>query len=329
LFGKLDVVQGDVLYYITHGVKIEHKYTEIKNITVGLFASCSPHYSGCICSYPNGENLVGCSSRSATITYSYGATTSSSFTAQNPSCNYLFASSYALPSSSPTKSSSNSISSSITSSPSISQSVSPSLTATSSESPTSSQSNSISVTITYSPSESSLFFISRYATQTSTMFETPANTPSHTPTITNTPAFLKTAYPSINHVSPSTTSSPRFMILPFQSATNTPHVFEASDNPTESTMGKAAVGSAGIAVGGTLMMIAQKLLQKFRPPSNNQSNNQDQSDQNKIKDLEEKLKRTKRLLEENDKIQIIVDANDLPEIETILTSHRKNYQTIG
>jgi hypothetical protein len=119
------------------------------------------------------------------------------------------------------------------------------------------------------------------------------------------------------------------MAIPFPSATNTPHVFEASDNPSESTMGKAAVGSAGIAVGGTLMMIAQKLLQKFRPPSNNQSNNQDQSDQNKIKDLEEKLKRTKRLLEENDKIQIIVDANDLSEIETILTSHRKNYQTIG
>lgn len=164
------------------------------------------------------------------------------------------------------------------------------------------------------------------------MFETPENTPSHTPTITNTPAFLKTAYPSINHISPSTTSSPRFMILPFPSATNTPHVFEASDNPTESTMGKAAVGSAGIAVGGTLMMIAQKLLQKLRPQSNqtnNQTNNQDQSDQNKIKDLEEKLRRTKRLLEENDKIQIIVDANDLSEIETILTSHRKNYQTIG
>jgi hypothetical protein len=122
------------------------------------------------------------------------------------------------------------------------------------------------------------------------------------------------------------------MAIPFPSATNTPHVFEASDNPSESTMGKAAVGSAGIAVGGTLMMIAQKLLQKFRPPSNNQSNNQDQTDQtdqNKMKDLEEKLKRTKRLLEENDKIQIIVDANDLSEIETILTSHRKNYQTIG
>ncbi len=314
VFGTFESVQGDVLYYITHGIKIEHKYNDTKNITVGVFGSCTTQSSSCVCSYPNGENLIGCMNRYGSITYSFGTTTQTSFTIQDPPCNYFFSSSYALPSSSSSTSPSNSISPTNSLSQSVSSSVSPS--------------NSISVSVTYSPSESSLFFTSRYATQTPTAFETPAYTPSNTPTITNTPAFLKTAYPSINHISPSTTSSPLFMAVPFPSATNTPHVFEASDNPTESAMGKAGVASAGVAVGGSLVMIAQKLLQKFRPPTN-QSNQSNKNQNNNLEDLDEKLKKAKRLLQSNDKIQIIVDANDLSEIEMLLITHRKNYQTIG
>ena len=204
----------------------------------------------------------------------------------------------------------------------------PSVSATQSQSTSSTLSPSISMSMSYSPSESSVFFTSRYATQTATSFETPNCTLSQTPSFTSTPKFLKTAYPSIDHNTPTASKSPLFMALRYPSATNTPHVFEPTDNPTDSSMGKAAVGSAGLAVGGTLMYVVNQLLQRFRNP-NLTNNNNNNNETEKAKKIKENLEKIKRRLESDDKIaHISVHVDDLHEIELMLTHHRKNYQTI-
>lgn len=138
LYGK---VYTDGYYTVVHGINASHAYSP-NSIMLGINPSCTESPGICTCAYTGGSTFSCPYTRSATLRYQYGATTTMSFVNESPSCRYTFNMFINFNSVSPTPSPSPSFTPagsptvSKTGSVSLSPSVSPSRTSSQSVSPT-------------------------------------------------------------------------------------------------------------------------------------------------------------------------------------------------
>jgi hypothetical protein len=91
-WGMRETVQGDVVYYITHGSTVTHPFGNPPELLVGQNPVCTNGGGVCTCVFGVGSTDVGCGGgRYATIIYRVGgANTVTVFNRQNPGCYYYF-----------------------------------------------------------------------------------------------------------------------------------------------------------------------------------------------------------------------------------------------
>jgi len=82
-------------YILNHGSSIYHIFSP-SDLLIGTLASCVVSGSDCICTYNQGST-ISCGSRIGYITYRMGASASTTFIIQNPTCVYYFVSTIYIP----------------------------------------------------------------------------------------------------------------------------------------------------------------------------------------------------------------------------------------
>ena len=162
LYGK---VYTDGYYTVVHGINASHAYNP-SPIMLGVNPSCTESPGICTCSYTGGSTFSCPYTRSATLRYQYGATTTMTFVSESPVCRYTFNMFINFNSVSPTPSTSSSFTpagsptvsktTSVSLSPSVSSSLSSSPSVTSSATPSISESETSIVRTFFKQSDSTL-----------------------------------------------------------------------------------------------------------------------------------------------------------------------------
>ena len=130
------VVDATATYHVRHWVNVTHDLTPPNEQFIGANPTCTQTSTSCTCTYTGGDSTGGCTiNRYASITYTYGASQTTSYVTQSPLCAYFFSSTIFIPSATPSVTGSSSISQSIAASPSFSRSTTRTPTATPSVAP--------------------------------------------------------------------------------------------------------------------------------------------------------------------------------------------------
>ena len=142
------VVDATATYHVRHWVNVTHDLTPPDEKFIGANPTCTQTSTSCTCVYTGGDNTGGCTiNRYASITYTYGASQTTTYVTQSPLCAYFFASTIFIPSATPSVTVSSSTSRSTTHSSTVSRST----THSSSVSGTNAPSVSVTVTPTVTP----------------------------------------------------------------------------------------------------------------------------------------------------------------------------------
>lgn len=157
LYGK---VYKDGYYTVVHGINASHAYNP-SPIILGVNPTCTESPGICTCSYTGGSTFSCPYTRSATLRYQYGSTTTMSFVSESPVCRYTFNMFINFNSVTPTPSTSPSFTPA--GSPTVSKTTSVSLSP--SVSPSRSSSVSVTSSVTASISESELPIIKPFVEQ--------------------------------------------------------------------------------------------------------------------------------------------------------------------
>ncbi len=152
LYGK---VYTDGYYTVVHGINASHAYNP-SPIILGKNPTCTESPGICTCAYTGGSTFSCPYTRSATLRYQYGSTTTMTFVNESPVCRYTFNMFINFDSPTPTST------------------VSPSFTPAGS--PTVSKTTSVSLTPSVSPSRTSSVSITMSISSSLSVSQTPSPT---------------------------------------------------------------------------------------------------------------------------------------------------------
>lgn len=290
VWGDVESVSGDTQYTITHGANITHVYNPAP-LLVGTNPSCVGSFGACTCTF-TAPGSAGCvNGRTAVVIYKIGGSGGSvtTFNRQNPACTYYFDTwlSYvsASPSVSPSVSGSVTVSVSVSGSVTVSASVSGSVTGspsvtrsrTASRSVTRSRTASPSISLTGTPE----FLVSRW----------PSATATGTANATRTPAFAVTAWPTRGFTGTGT-STPLYMLLPIPSASGSAAAAAASESEEAVKSRTVATAVGGAAVGAVGMGIVGMIVQNLRPQQQQDDNRREDEENNEREDERRRRRRS-------------------------------------